>query len=85
MADSVAVDPHKWLYAPLEAGCALVRDREALRDAFCYHPSYYHFDGDARGSADELSRVGPAEFAWLPRAQGVARDPADRSSMATRR
>src|SRR5262249_10608039 len=26
LADSVAVDPHKWLYAPLEAGCALVRD-----------------------------------------------------------
>jgi glutamate/tyrosine decarboxylase-like PLP-dependent enzyme len=25
-ADSIAVDPHKWLYAPLEAGCALVRD-----------------------------------------------------------
>ncbi|HUX27149.1 MAG TPA: aminotransferase class V-fold PLP-dependent enzyme, partial [Terracidiphilus sp.] len=32
-ADSVAVDPHKWLYAPLEAGCALVRDLEKLRDA----------------------------------------------------
>ena len=32
-ADSVAVDPHKWLYAPLEAGCALVRDSEALRAA----------------------------------------------------
>ena len=29
-ADSVAVDPHKWLYAPLEAGCALVRDADAL-------------------------------------------------------
>src|SRR5712692_6719608 len=28
-ADSVAVDPHKWLYAPLEAGCALVRNPEA--------------------------------------------------------
>jgi glutamate/tyrosine decarboxylase-like PLP-dependent enzyme len=40
-ADSVAVDPHKWLYAPLEAGCALVRDREALRDTFAYHPPYY--------------------------------------------
>ena len=26
-ADSVSVDPHKWLYAPLEAGCALVRKR----------------------------------------------------------
>jgi len=41
-ADSVAVDPHKWLYAPLEAGCALVRDRKALRDAFSYRPPYYH-------------------------------------------
>ena len=43
-ADSVAVDPHKWLYAPLEAGCALVRDPEKLRQAFSYHPAYYHFD-----------------------------------------
>src|SRR6185295_8213376 len=43
-ADSVAVDPHKWLYAPLEAGCALVRDAETLRQAFSYHPAYYHFD-----------------------------------------
>ena len=42
-ADSVAVDPHKWLYAPLEAGCALVRNPEALRNAFSYHPPYYHF------------------------------------------
>ena len=42
-ADSVAVDPHKWLYAPLEAGCVLVRDAEKLRKAFSYHPAYYHF------------------------------------------
>jgi len=41
--DSVAVDPHKWLYAPLEAGCTLVRDPEALFRAFSYHPPYYHF------------------------------------------
>jgi aromatic-L-amino-acid decarboxylase len=40
-ADSVAVDPHKWLYAPLEAGCALVRDPERLRNTFSYHPPYY--------------------------------------------
>src|SRR6202167_1126925 len=46
-ADSVAVDPHKWLYAPLEAGCALVRDPEKLRDAFAYHPPYYHFGVEA--------------------------------------
>lgn len=43
-ADSVAVDPHKWLYAPLEAGCALVRDPAKLRAAFAYHPPYYRFD-----------------------------------------
>ncbi len=45
-ADSVAVDPHKWLYAPLEAGCALVREAELLRDAFSYHPPYYPVDVD---------------------------------------
>jgi glutamate/tyrosine decarboxylase-like PLP-dependent enzyme len=43
-ADSVAVDPHKWLYAPLEAGCALVRDADALTRAFAYHPPYYHWN-----------------------------------------
>ena len=42
-ADSIAVDPHKWLYAPLEAGCTLVRDPEKLRTAFEYHPAYYLF------------------------------------------
>ena len=41
LADSVAVDPHKWLYAPLEAGCTLVRDRSLLRETFAYHPPYY--------------------------------------------
>jgi glutamate/tyrosine decarboxylase-like PLP-dependent enzyme len=44
LADSVAVDPHKWLYAPAEAGCALVRDREVLHDTFRYTPPYYHLD-----------------------------------------
>jgi glutamate/tyrosine decarboxylase-like PLP-dependent enzyme len=43
-ADSVAVDPHKWLYAPLEVGCCLVRRPEALQAAFSFHPPYYHFD-----------------------------------------
>jgi glutamate/tyrosine decarboxylase-like PLP-dependent enzyme len=40
-ADSVAMDPHKWLYAPLEAGCVLVRDPLLLRETFSYHPPYY--------------------------------------------
>ncbi len=43
-ADSVAVDPHKWLYAPLEAGCALVRDDATLLAAFSHKPPYYRFD-----------------------------------------
>ncbi len=55
LADSVAVDPHKWLYAPLEAGCILVRDKEALRETFSYHPPYYHF-------AEELSTIDYYEY-----------------------
>jgi len=44
-ADSVVIDPHKWLYAPLEAGVALVRDPDALKVAYSHHPpSYYQFD-----------------------------------------
>ncbi len=46
LADSVAVDPHKWLYAPLEAGCTLVRDPKLLLNAFSYRPPYYNFDTD---------------------------------------
>ncbi len=51
-ADSIAVDPHKWLYAPLEAGCALVRRPETLRAAFSYHPSYLHFVEHAEPTID---------------------------------
>ncbi|MFV2044980.1 MAG: aspartate aminotransferase family protein, partial [Anaerolineales bacterium] len=43
-ADSVAIDPHKWLYSALEAGCALVRDPQDLIDAYSYHPTYYKFE-----------------------------------------
>lgn len=32
-ADSVALDPHKWLSVPVECGCVLVRDGAVLRDA----------------------------------------------------
>ncbi len=44
LADSLAVDPHKWLYTPIEAGCTLVRERANLHAAFEYHPPYYRFD-----------------------------------------
>ena len=67
-ADSVAVDPHKWLYAPLEAGCALVRDPEKLRAAFAYHPVYYHFGAEATNYFDlgpQNSRGFRALKVWL--------------------
>jgi aromatic-L-amino-acid decarboxylase len=38
--DSLAVDPHKWLYQPMMAGCAIVRAFEHLRDAFRILPPY---------------------------------------------
>jgi len=67
-ADSIAVDPHKWLYAPLEAGCALVRDVSKLRDAFAYHPAYYHFGVEAINYFDlgpQNSRGFRALKVWL--------------------
>ncbi len=68
LADSVAVDPHKWLYAPLEAGCILVRDAERLRQAFSYHPPYYHFGEEATNYVDlgpQNSRGFRALKVWL--------------------
>jgi glutamate/tyrosine decarboxylase-like PLP-dependent enzyme len=48
-ADSVALDPHKWLYVPIEAGLVLVRNAEAMRDAFSLVPPYLRTDGKADG------------------------------------
>lgn len=48
LADSVALDPHKWLYAPLEAGCTLVRDPQALLAAFSYRPDYYYLEEEGK-------------------------------------
>ena len=42
-ADSIAIDPHKWLYSPLEAGCTLVKDPNTLIDTYSAHPVYYNF------------------------------------------
>ncbi|HUQ97158.1 MAG TPA: pyridoxal-dependent decarboxylase [Chitinophagaceae bacterium] len=42
-ADSIALDPHKWLYAPLEAGCTLVKNPRHLIDTYSSHPAYYNF------------------------------------------
>jgi aromatic-L-amino-acid/L-tryptophan decarboxylase len=40
LADSVTLDPHKWLYQPFECGCLLVRRGHYLREAFEITPDY---------------------------------------------
>jgi aromatic-L-amino-acid decarboxylase len=40
LADSVTLDPHKWLYQPIECGCVLVRDGHFLKEAFTINPDY---------------------------------------------
>jgi len=67
-ADSLAVDPHKWLYAPLEVGCALVRRREDLTNAFSYHPAYFTFENEVVNFVDyglQNSRGFRALKVWL--------------------
>ena len=80
-ADSVSVDPHKWLYAPLEAGCALVRKPDELLNTFSYHPSYYHFEEEATNYFDlgmQNSRGFRALKVWTgPSASGTRRLPED--------
>ncbi|MEU7874067.1 pyridoxal-dependent decarboxylase [Dactylosporangium sp. NPDC049140] len=48
-ADSVALDPHKWLYAPVDAGLVLFRDGAPARDAFSLVPPYLRTDDDPAG------------------------------------
>lgn len=67
-ADSIAVDPHKWLYAPLEAGCVLVKDTAHLTNTFSYHPPYYNFEQAGTNFVDygpQNSRGFRALKVWL--------------------
>jgi len=72
LADSVTLDPHKWLYQPFECGCLLVREGHRLLDAFEIVPDYLR---DAKTGvprevnfADygmQLSRTSHAIKVWL--------------------
>jgi glutamate/tyrosine decarboxylase-like PLP-dependent enzyme len=48
-ADSVALDLHKWMHIPFEAGCVLVRHDEAHRKTFSLTPEY--LEHNTRGLA----------------------------------
>lgn len=51
-ADSVTLDPHKWLYQPYECGALLVRDDHALRASFEMTPDYLQ---DSEEAAEEVN------------------------------
>ncbi len=51
-ADSVVVNPHKWLYVPFEAGGALVKNPDHLRKTFSTIPDYLKSDEQNRGRTD---------------------------------
>ena len=40
LAHSVTIDPHKWFYAPLDAGAVLVKDHDQLTKSFGIQPPY---------------------------------------------
>jgi aromatic-L-amino-acid decarboxylase len=57
-ADSIACDPHKWLYAPLDAGVTLVRKPGLLAGSFAFHALYLHTKAATDGRVD-LAELGP--------------------------
>ena len=50
-ADSIALDLHKWMHIPFEAGCVIVRDSAAHRDSFALVPEYLQREAEGRGMA----------------------------------
>ena len=69
LADSVSLDPHKFLFCAFEAGCVLVRDRQRLRHAFSASPSYLTMSEDPdfidfANQGPQLSRAFKALKVW---------------------
>ncbi|MGZ8605980.1 MAG: pyridoxal phosphate-dependent decarboxylase family protein [Actinomycetota bacterium] len=58
-ADSIAFDPHKWLYTPLTGGCVLFRDVQSLPDAFSVTASYTFQDKERTGRGVDGYQLGP--------------------------
>jgi aromatic-L-amino-acid decarboxylase len=71
-ADSVALDPHKWLYLPVDVGCVIYRDPEKARAAFAHEAEYTRVIGAEADEAfafwdygPELSRRFRALKVWM--------------------
>jgi glutamate/tyrosine decarboxylase-like PLP-dependent enzyme len=70
-ADSVVLDPHKWLFVPFECGCLLARDPATLKAAFHILPDYLkdvqpgHEEINFADYGEQLSRYARALKVWL--------------------
>jgi aromatic-L-amino-acid decarboxylase len=71
LADSVTLDPHKWLYQPFECGALLVREGRLLDQAFAIAPDYLKEAVGAEGEVNfcdrglQLSRSSKAIKIWM--------------------
>ena len=57
-ADSIALDPHKWLYNPLEVGCTLIKNPKHLTDTYSSHPEYYNFSNSEEDQSQNYYEYG---------------------------
>ena len=69
LADSLVMDPHKWLFQPYEIGCLLVRDPALLEQVFALDGAYLRDTGggavDFRDRGPELTRGARGLKLWL--------------------
>jgi glutamate/tyrosine decarboxylase-like PLP-dependent enzyme len=70
--DSIALDPHKWLYLPVDVGCVIYRDPDIARAAFAQEAEYTRMFGEEAEEAfvcwdygPELSRRFRALKVWM--------------------
>lgn len=55
--DSISLDPHKWLYRPLEAGCVLVKNPRHLTDTLSSNPEYDKFENKEGETTQNFRKV----------------------------
>lgn len=58
-ADSIALDPHKWLYLPVDVGCVIYRDPEKARAAFAHEAEYTRIIGEEGDETFAFWNYGP--------------------------
>jgi aromatic-L-amino-acid decarboxylase len=58
-ADSIAFDPHKWLYTPQSSSCLLVRDPRNLLRSYSIDAAYVRDDASLSGRGTNIGELGP--------------------------